>query len=110
MMWLIMWLLHVMCPISRLSRRDDKAGGDCLSARSTQEGDECSKDSMERYEGRLGEVGRRAVEMYALAHIFTERVEVAFNEAECIRRQDELIREEEEMGRRCLKGHPSCAP
>ena len=52
---------------------------------------------MERDERRLGDLGRRTVEMYALAHIFGE-LEAAYCEAESIKRQDALIREEEEAG------------
>lgn len=47
---------------------------------------------MERDERRLAELGRRAVEMYAVAHIFAE-LESAYSEAESIKRQDALIRE-----------------
>jgi hypothetical protein len=37
---------------------------------------ELRRDALERDEKRLAELGRRTVEMYALAHIFTERLEV----------------------------------
>ena len=36
-----------------------------------QEGDE-GKDHVERDERRLGELGRRTVEMFSMAHIFSE--------------------------------------
>ena len=52
---------------------------------------------MERDERRLGDLGRRTVEMFALAHIYGE-LEAAYCEAESIKRQDALIREEEEAG------------
>ncbi|KAK9820473.1 hypothetical protein WJX72_010699 [[Myrmecia] bisecta] len=77
--------------------RDDK-GADTLTVRSGQDVDEYSKDYVERDERRLADLGRRAVEMYAVAHIFSE-LENAFSEAESIKRQDALIKEEEEAGR-----------
>lgn len=76
---------------------DDKVA-DPLAARNAQEGDE-SKDYVERDERRLGELGRRTVEMYSMAHIFSE-LEAAYCEAESIKRQDALIKEEEEAGKR----------
>jgi hypothetical protein len=57
-----------------------------------QDADDYSSGFVERDERRLAELGRRAVEMFALAHIFAE-AESAFCEAESIKRQDELIRE-----------------
>ena len=62
-----------------------------------QDADDYSKDYVERDERRLGDLGRRTVEMFALAHIFGE-LEAAYCEAESIKRQDALIREEEEAG------------
>lgn len=47
---------------------------------------------MERDERRLAELGRRAVEMFAVAHIFSD-LESAYCEAESIKRQDALIKE-----------------
>ncbi|KAK9815093.1 hypothetical protein WJX73_007356 [Symbiochloris irregularis] len=76
---------------------DDKVA-DPLAARSAHEGEE-SKDFAEKDERCLGELGRRAVEMYSMAHIFSE-LEAAYCEAESIKRQDALIREEEEAGKR----------
>jgi len=52
-------------------------GADGLALRSGAEGDaELRRDGMERDERRLGELGRRTVEMFAIAHIFSERLEV----------------------------------
>ena len=62
-----------------------------------QDGDDYNKDFVERDERRLGDLGRRTVEMFALAHIYGE-LEAAYCEAESIKRQDALIREEEEAG------------
>jgi hypothetical protein len=45
-----------------------RSGGDELS--------ELRRDALERDERRLAELGRRTVEMHALAHIFTEQLEV----------------------------------
>jgi hypothetical protein len=48
-----------------------------VGLRSGGEGDTDSRrDGVERDEKRLAELGRRTVEMYALAHMFTERLEV----------------------------------
>ncbi len=46
------------------------------------------------------------MECYALAHIVGTRVEAAFVEAECVKMQDALIREEEELEREevCVLG------
>ncbi|KAK4478169.1 hypothetical protein RD792_017451 [Penstemon davidsonii] len=57
-------------------------------------GEEFSKDSIERDERRLTELGRRTIEIFVLAHIFS-KIEVAYQEAVSLKRQEELIREEE---------------
>lgn len=61
-------------------------------------GEDFGKDTMERDERRLTELGRRTVEMFVLAHLFSNRVEVAYLEAIALKRQEELIREEEAAG------------
>ncbi|KAK1430402.1 hypothetical protein QVD17_13109 [Tagetes erecta] len=58
-------------------------------------GEDYSKDSLERDERRLTELGRRTIEIFVLAHIFS-KIEVAYQEAISLKRQEELIREEEE--------------
>lgn len=58
-------------------------------------GEDFSKDSIERDERRLTELGRRTIEIFVLAHIFS-KIEVAYQEAVALKRQEELIREEEE--------------
>ncbi|XP_073283683.1 TNF receptor-associated factor homolog 1a-like isoform X2 [Primulina huaijiensis] len=57
-------------------------------------GDEFNKDSIELDERRLTELGRRTIEIFVLAHIFS-KIEVAYQEAVSLKRQEELIREEE---------------
>ncbi|XP_022739701.1 MATH domain-containing protein At5g43560-like [Durio zibethinus] len=57
-------------------------------------GEDFNKDSIERDERRLTELGRRTVEMFVLAHIFSNKIEVAYQEAVALKRQEELIREE----------------
>ncbi|KAI3756759.1 hypothetical protein L1987_56582 [Smallanthus sonchifolius] len=59
-------------------------------------GDDFSKDSIERDERRLTELGRKTIEIFVLAHIFSSKIEVAYQEAISLKRQEELIREEEE--------------
>ncbi|CAM6009525.1 unnamed protein product [Sphagnum balticum] len=61
-------------------------------------GDDVGKDTVECDERRLTELGRRTVEMFVLAHLYTNRVEVAYREAVALKRQEELIREEEAAG------------
>ncbi|GAB4843222.1 hypothetical protein Ancab_013189 [Ancistrocladus abbreviatus] len=58
-------------------------------------GEDFNKDSIEREERRLTELGRRTVEIFVLAHIFSNKIEVAYQEAVALKRQEELIREEE---------------
>ncbi|XVF62943.1 hypothetical protein PTKIN_Ptkin09bG0049400 [Pterospermum kingtungense] len=57
-------------------------------------GEDFNKDSIERDERRLTELGRRTVELFVLAHIFSNKIEVAYQEAVALKRQEELIREE----------------
>ncbi|XP_058200536.1 TNF receptor-associated factor homolog 1a-like isoform X2 [Rhododendron vialii] len=57
-------------------------------------GDDFNKDSIERDERRLTELGRRTIEIFVLSHIFS-KIEVAYQEAVALKRQEELIREEE---------------
>ncbi|XP_048130620.1 TNF receptor-associated factor homolog 1a-like isoform X3 [Rhodamnia argentea] len=59
-------------------------------------GEDFNKDSIERDERRLTELGRRTVEIFVLAHIFSNKIEAAYQEAVALKRQEELIREEEE--------------
>ncbi|CAL8461898.1 g1429 [Coccomyxa elongata] len=77
--------------------RDDKAN-DSLAVRNAQDSDDYSSNYVERDERRLAELGRRAVEMFAVAHVFND-LESAYCEAESIKRQDALIKEEEEAER-----------
>uniref|UniRef100_A0A2P2MIW2 MATH domain-containing protein n=1 Tax=Rhizophora mucronata TaxID=61149 RepID=A0A2P2MIW2_RHIMU len=58
-------------------------------------GEDFNKDSIEHDERRLTELGRRTVEIFVLSHIFNQKIEVAYQEAIALRRQEELIREEE---------------
>ncbi|KAE8702897.1 inhibitor of trypsin and hageman factor [Hibiscus syriacus] len=57
-------------------------------------GEDLNKDSIEHDERRLTELGRRTVEIFVLAHIFSNKIEVAYQEAIALKRQEELIREE----------------
>ncbi|CAG7909047.1 TNF receptor-associated factor homolog 1b isoform X1 [Brassica rapa] len=60
------------------------------------DGEEVNNEVVERDERRLTELGRRTVEIYVLTHIFSSKIEVAYQEAIALKRQEELIREEEE--------------
>ncbi|KAH0635020.1 hypothetical protein KY284_037806 [Solanum tuberosum] len=57
-------------------------------------GEDFNKDSFERDERRLTELGRRTIEIFVLTHIFS-KIEVSYQEAVALKRQEELIREEE---------------
>ncbi|XP_078180840.1 uncharacterized protein LOC144574689 isoform X2 [Carex rostrata] len=59
-------------------------------------GEDAHKDSIESDERRLTELGRRMMEIFVLGHIF--RIEIAYQEAVALKRQEELIREEELFG------------
>ncbi|PIA45285.1 hypothetical protein AQUCO_01700669v1 [Aquilegia coerulea] len=58
-------------------------------------GEDFNKDAIERDERRLTELGRRSVEIFVLAYIFSKKIEVAHQEAVAYKKQEELIREEE---------------
>ncbi|XP_077239332.1 TNF receptor-associated factor homolog 1b-like [Tasmannia lanceolata] len=79
-----------------LPPKDDKGPQDRTKDGSS--GEEFNKDSIERDERRLTELGRRTVEIFVLAHIFSNRIEVAYQEAVALKRQEDLIREEEAAG------------
>uniref|UniRef100_A0A0D3EUP0 MATH domain-containing protein n=1 Tax=Oryza barthii TaxID=65489 RepID=A0A0D3EUP0_9ORYZ len=79
-------------PCQPVSPKDDK----CSQSR-TKDGcsGEVNKVSIEREERRLTELGQKIIETFALSHIFSG-IEVAYQEAVALKRQEELIREEEE--------------
>lgn len=82
-------------PTTSLPPKDDK-----VSLNRAKEGSCCeefNKESIERDERRLTELGQRTVEIFVVAHIFS-RIEVAYQEAVALKRQEELIREEEAAG------------
>ncbi|ONK59643.1 uncharacterized protein A4U43_C08F8730 [Asparagus officinalis] len=58
-------------------------------------GNGVNRDYILRDERRLTELGRRTLEIFILAHIFSG-IEIAYQEAVALKRQEELIREEEE--------------
>ncbi|XP_042402100.1 TNF receptor-associated factor homolog 1a-like isoform X3 [Zingiber officinale] len=83
-------------PLQPFPSKDDK----CLQTRTKEgsSGDEFTKDSIDRDERRLMELGRRTIEVFVLVHIFSSRIEVSYQEAIALERQEELIREEEAAG------------
>ncbi|XP_042405687.1 TNF receptor-associated factor homolog 1a-like isoform X1 [Zingiber officinale] len=83
-------------PLQPFPSKDDK----CLQNRTKEgsSGDEFTKDSIDRDERRLMELGRRTIEVFVLVHIFSSRIEVSYQEAIALERQEELIREEEAAG------------
>lgn len=58
-------------------RRVGKTKGSSEVLADLQDVDDYSRDYVERDERRLADLGRRAVEMYAISHIFSE-LQVAF--------------------------------
>ncbi|KAG9143078.1 hypothetical protein Leryth_006332 [Lithospermum erythrorhizon] len=56
-------------------------------------GEDFTKDSVERDERSLTVLGRRTIETFVLSHIFS-KIEVAYQDAVSLKRQEELIREE----------------
>ncbi|XP_062202162.1 TNF receptor-associated factor homolog 1a-like [Phragmites australis] len=82
-------------PHQPLPAKDDKSSQNRTKDGSS--GEEFNKDSIERDDRRLTELGWKTLELFALAHIFS-RIEVAYQEAVALRRQEELIREEEAAG------------
>uniref|UniRef100_A0A0E0JBZ3 MATH domain-containing protein n=1 Tax=Oryza nivara TaxID=4536 RepID=A0A0E0JBZ3_ORYNI len=82
-------------PHQPLPTKDDKSSQNRTKDGSS--GDDFNKDSIERDDKRLVELGWKTLEFFALAHIFS-RIEVAYQEAVALKRQEELIREEEAAG------------
>ncbi|KAG0521541.1 hypothetical protein BDA96_08G169900 [Sorghum bicolor] len=82
-------------PHQPLPTKDDKSSQN--RTKDGNSGEEFSKDSIERDDRRLIELGWKTLELFALAHIFS-RIEVAHQEAVALKRQEELIREEEAAG------------
>ncbi|XP_038877174.1 TNF receptor-associated factor homolog 1a isoform X2 [Benincasa hispida] len=85
-------LLLERAAVEPLPPKDEK--GPQNRTKDGSSGEDFNKDSIERDERRLTELGRRTVEIFVLAHIFS-KVEVAYQEAVALKRQEELIREEE---------------
>ena len=67
--------------------REDDAGDEY--------GGRASRDTVDQDEARLVELGRQAVEVYVLAHVWSQNIEVAYREAEALRLQEALLEEEE---------------
>ncbi|XP_010483405.1 PREDICTED: MATH domain-containing protein At5g43560-like isoform X2 [Camelina sativa] len=86
-------LLLETAALEPLPPKDEK--GPQNRTKDGNDGEEVNKEAYERDERRLTELGRRTVEIYVLSHIFS-KIEVAYQEAIALKRQEELIREEEE--------------
>lgn len=84
-------LLLERAALEPLPPKDDK--GPQTRMKDGSLGDDFSKESIERDERRLTELGRGTIEVFVLAHIFS-KIEVAYQEAVALKRQEELIREE----------------
>ncbi|XP_014513500.1 MATH domain-containing protein At5g43560 isoform X1 [Vigna radiata var. radiata] len=86
-------LLLERAAIEPLPPKDEK--GPQNRTKDGNSGEDFNKDSIERDERRLTELGRRTLEIFVLAHIFSNKIEVSYQEAIALKRQEELIREEE---------------
>ncbi|XP_057433198.1 TNF receptor-associated factor homolog 1a-like isoform X2 [Lotus japonicus] len=86
-------LLLERATIEPLPPKDEK--GPQNRTKDGNSGEDFNKDSIERDERRLTELGRRTLEIFVLAHIFSNKIEVSYQEAVALKRQEELIREEE---------------
>lgn len=86
-------LLLERAAIEPLPPKDEK--GPQNRTKDGNSGEDFNKDSIERDERRLTELGRRTLEIFVLAHIFSNKIEVSYQEAVALKRQEELIREEE---------------
>ncbi|KQK10017.1 TNF receptor-associated factor homolog 1b isoform X2 [Brachypodium distachyon] len=80
-------------PCQPLSPKDDK----CSQSRTKDGSSGEVKVSIEHEEKRLTEFSQKILETFVLSHIFSG-IEVAYQEAVALKRQEELIREEEEAG------------
>ncbi|CAL5395303.1 unnamed protein product [Camellia sinensis] len=78
-------LLLERAALEPLPPKDDK--GPQNRTKDGGSGEDFNKDSIERDERRLTELGRRTIEIFVLAHIFS-KIEVAYNEAVALKRQE----------------------
>ncbi|KAK8368223.1 hypothetical protein V6Z12_A01G026200 [Gossypium hirsutum] len=88
----VLVLLERAAALEPLPPKDEK--GPQNRSKDGNSGGDFNKDSIERDERRLTELGRRTVEIFILSHIFSYKIEVAYQEAVAWKRQEELIREE----------------
>ncbi|KAE9592354.1 hypothetical protein Lalb_Chr19g0128431 [Lupinus albus] len=86
-------LLLERAAIEPLPPKDEK--GPQNRTKDESSGEDFNKDSIERDERRLTELGRKTLEIFVLAHVFSNKIEVSYQEAVALKRQEELIREEE---------------
>ncbi|KAF3972582.1 hypothetical protein CMV_003931 [Castanea mollissima] len=87
-------LLLERAAMDLLPPKDEKGPQNCT--KDGNSGRDFNKDSIQCDERRLTELGHRTVEIFVLAHIFSNKIEVAYQEAVALKEQEELIREEEE--------------
>ncbi|OQU79502.1 hypothetical protein SORBI_3008G152900 [Sorghum bicolor] len=78
-------------PHQPLPTQDDE--GSQYHTKDGKSSNKFDKDSIERDDRWLTELGWKTLELFALAHIFS-RIEVAYQEAMALKRQEELILEE----------------
>lgn len=69
------------------------------TARTDEAAGDSSADSADGDETKLGDLGRRTMEMFAISHIFSAKLQAAVQEEQALLRQEALIREEEEASR-----------
>ncbi|KAK8555985.1 hypothetical protein V6N13_070057 [Hibiscus sabdariffa] len=89
-------LLLERAALEPLPPKDEKGPQNQTKERNS--GEDFNKDSIERDERCLTELGHRTVEIFALAHIFSNKIQVAYQEAVALQRQEEaaLLAESEQ--------------
>ncbi|CAN6440973.1 unnamed protein product [Victoria cruziana] len=73
--------------------KDDK--GPQNRTKEGNSGENFNKDSIECDERRLSALGQKTMEIFVVTQIYSNKIEVAYQEAVALKRQEELIREEE---------------
>lgn len=86
--------------IERVARKplhpENKKAPQQLRTKDGGPGDDSCNKVNDQNEMRLAELGRQTLEIYILDHIFSNRVEIAYQEAVSFQMQEDLIREEAE--------------
>ena len=91
--------LRSSCQLHRVVRNDDRAVQGIDNSARADSGDGGGGGDADADERKLADLGRRTIEMFTISHIFSTKLRAAFDEEQALRRQEALIREEEEASR-----------